>query len=130
MFRALSAAAIGSGVGSVLLGVWCATWGGIYANGHSLIFAIASGFAVFGFMSAVCSFLPVLVVTAILGPIAEKLAGKGRQFAPKLYFLVVTGIMLILGLPFGLPGIGFSILGLVMYGYPAAFAYIRLRSPS
>ncbi|RYE96260.1 MAG: hypothetical protein EOO77_41320 [Oxalobacteraceae bacterium] len=128
MFRIFSAAAIGSGVGSALLGTWCAIWGVIYVHGHSALVSAVSAFIVTGFLSLMYSCVPVLILVLILGPLLTQLASKNGVVSNSKYFSILAAITIAVGLPFGFPGVVFSILGVGMYGFPAAFAYIRFSS--
>jgi hypothetical protein len=128
MFRILSAAVIGSGVGSALLGTWCAIWGVNHIHGHSALVSAVSAFIVFGVLSLFYSFVPVLSLVLILGPLVKRLASKNGLVSNGKYFSILAAITIAVGLPFGFRGVVFSLLGVGMYGLPAAFAYIRFSS--
>jgi hypothetical protein len=128
MFRILSAAAIGSGIGSALLGTWCAIWGVIYIHGQSALVSSVKAFIVAGFLSLMYSFVPVLSLVFILGPLVKRLASKNGVVSNSKYFSILAALTIAVGLPFGFPGVAFGVLGFGMYGLPAAFAYIQLSS--
>jgi hypothetical protein len=124
MFRLMIAAATGSGVGSLLLGLWCGAWGAAYTHGSNVVLAALSPFLVYMTLSAIFSFVPVLVVTALLGPIAIKAARRLDGFSWKTYLIATAFMFLSPCLLFGMPGLGIGAIALVMYGFPSAIAYV------
>lgn len=124
MFRLMIAAATGSGVGSLLLGLWCGAWGAAYTHGSNVVLAALSPFLVYMTLSCIFSFVPVLVVTALLGPIAIKAASRLDGFSWKTYLIATAFMFLSPCLLFGMPGVGIGAIALVMYGFPSAIAYV------
>lgn len=125
MSRMVIAAAIGSAIGSALVGLWCMLWG-LSNRASSTLFSVVAAFIVPTVFAVVCSFLPVLAITAILAPLAERLATRTGETNQTKYFIIVTGLVtapwLLIG-PIGLLG---SAAMLLSYGYPTAAFYLWL----
>lgn len=124
MFRLIIATTTGSGVGSLLLGLSCGAWGVAYTHDSNVVMAAPSPFLVYMTLSAILSFVPVLVATALLGPTAIKAASRLDGFSWKTYLIAIALMLLSLCLLFGMPGLGIGAIALVMYGFPSAIAYV------
>ncbi len=79
-------------------------------------------------LGMIYSFIPVLLVTGVAGPLVATLSRTNGLIDTKRFFIVTTAVITAPWLLAGPYGLLASALMLLSYGYPTAYLYLRFAS--
>lgn len=127
MLKVFLAAIIGSVSGSAILGLFFSFYTALHPTAYDPVFTCAAALFVTFFLGSIYSFIPVLIFTAILGPVILRLSFRSGGIDKRIYYGITTALFCLPGMLITSSAFIFAVGLLLTYGYPTAYAYIKCQ---